>query len=599
MELQATQVNLTGLLEVLGSNLYSSPDVVLRELIQNAHDSCTRRQLEDDKPFEASIFITTSEAERSITITDTGAGLTESEISAYLATIGTGYTGKLRRENASSALIGAFGLGFLSSYVVADRVEFWTASYQSPTLAHRFVSNGGERYSIAGAAKRAVGSSVRLELKKEFGHLADAAAVGATLKRYCALLDIPVFLNTDTQPVNRLEPPWRHDHAPGTASYRRLADTTVDYFEERFGALATLPVTPTDQLSSRGMLWLHDRTSYATSDNRNLWVFVRGMLISDSERELLPPWAGFVGGVIESDTLVPTASRESLKEDDQYMATAQQVTEALINGLAALPSLDRDRWRTVSERHNEALLGAALADERLFEALADELLLPTTEGELGVSVISQRSSGKIHITSGAERGPEELIFRALRIPIVLGERFGALAFAKRYAERQGLEALVLGTEEGNRRVFQPSTLTESQNTELIDLFAGDNQVRPVAFAPKHIPLIVLLDRDALVKQRLESESASTRIAPAALQLARMHTGSKQARSPRELFVNTSSPLILHLLTLELDAQRRLAPLLKAFANCTAATEQDDDNFKLDEQLALFNDNLLGLLGASG
>jgi HSP90 family molecular chaperone len=123
--LQKTQVDLSGLMRVLSEALYSTPFVVIRELVQNCHDSCTRRQLEYSRVFEPMIEVRTQA--QTLIFTDNGAGLTEAEIHSYLATVGTGYTRKLRdqaRENnelaatsersvdeSSDALIGYFGLG--------------------------------------------------------------------------------------------------------------------------------------------------------------------------------------------------------------------------------------------------------------------------------------------------------------------------------------------------------------------------------------------------------------------------------------------------------------------------------------------------------
>src|SRR6185436_426074 len=117
IELLRTQVDLAGLMKVLGQNLYSTPHVAVRELVQNAHDSCVRRQIEDPAPFDAKIVVSPDPQRRTLTIVDTGAGLTHDEVVKYLATVGAGYTGKLRAEGlGGDALIGAFGLGFLSAF---------------------------------------------------------------------------------------------------------------------------------------------------------------------------------------------------------------------------------------------------------------------------------------------------------------------------------------------------------------------------------------------------------------------------------------------------------------------------------------------------
>src|SRR5262245_61496881 len=153
--LQKTRVDLAGLMRVLGEALYSTPHVAIRELVQNAHDSCTRRRIEGDAGFTPAVSVTSAPGK--LIVTDNGAGLTLAEIHAYLATVGAGYTRTLRDEGKGSGLIGYFGLGFLSAFAVSEKIEVWTCSYKAPQSAHRFISRSGETYTVEAAEPRAVG----------------------------------------------------------------------------------------------------------------------------------------------------------------------------------------------------------------------------------------------------------------------------------------------------------------------------------------------------------------------------------------------------------------------------------------------------------
>ena len=116
-----TQVDLGGLMTVLGQHLYSTPIVAVRELVQNAHDSLVRRRMEDLAwQGEGKILVEGDLAAGVLRISDCGAGLTADEIHSFLATVGVGYTRKLRESSGSENLIGLFGLGFLSAFVLAE-----------------------------------------------------------------------------------------------------------------------------------------------------------------------------------------------------------------------------------------------------------------------------------------------------------------------------------------------------------------------------------------------------------------------------------------------------------------------------------------------
>ncbi|MBJ4549937.1 molecular chaperone HtpG, partial [Salmonella enterica subsp. enterica serovar Derby] len=178
-----------------------------------------------------------------------------------------------------------------------------------------------------------------------------------------------------------------------------------------------------------GILWIQDGATYGTSDNRNLSLFLRGMLLDDEARELLPPWAGFIGGVIESSKLTPTASREDLQRDETWVAVQEALKEALITGLSDLAQNQPEIWRRVLMRHNEALLGAALCDDRLFDLLKDRLQVPTSKG--AVLAKELRINNSIHILLGADGGFEEMLFHILQRPVARGDRYAVVPFLRR------------------------------------------------------------------------------------------------------------------------------------------------------------------------
>src|SRR5688572_17961001 len=144
-------------MKVLGESLYSTPNVAIRELVQNAHDSCHRRRLETQDDFEPCIRVIPDSRARTLAIEDNGAGLTKSEIERYLATVGAGYTRLLRERSSEARLIGQFGLGFLSAFIVSEKTEVWTCSYQDPERAWSFSTRSGESYSIQPGEPREIG----------------------------------------------------------------------------------------------------------------------------------------------------------------------------------------------------------------------------------------------------------------------------------------------------------------------------------------------------------------------------------------------------------------------------------------------------------
>lgn len=573
-ELRTTNVDLSGLLTVLGQHLYSTPAVALRELVQNAHDSITRRLLEETGWSGGAIRVTTDDATNSIIIADDGAGLTLEEIHKFLATIGTGYTRLLREQAKDERLIGLFGLGFLSAFVLADRVSVVTTSYQTPGECWCYRSSGGERYAVEPAEPKPVGTKVILELRPNYRTLLSPDLLTSTLTRYCALLSYPVHVCDAEEAVNAETPPWRQDASSVTDHPVRAKKRKLEFasrFETRFAPICTMDVGPEHGAPMAGLFWVQDGATYSTSDNRNLSVFVRGMLLDDDARDLLPVWAGFIGGVIESNALTPTASREDLQRDENYLAVKTAIREAVVAGLSRLPKEQPEAWRRILARHNEALLAASLSDERLFNLLAASLQLPTSQGDLDARGLVR--NGRIYVTMG-RGGFEDMLFRAQQIPVARGERYAVLPFLRRWCEKKAVKLVEIGTERGDNQLFMPSNLPpQVKDWFSAHLLDTDEELIPVSFAPDTLPFVLVPDREAELKRRLEADDADKRIASAALSLARLHTQTIDGSVLARLYLNTDCRVVKALSATvqgaddnaaNLERAQAVARILKAF-----------------------------------
>ncbi|MEV7182784.1 ATP-binding protein [Kitasatospora sp. NPDC093102] len=566
-ELRTTEVDLGGLVNVLATHLYSTPLVALRELVQNAHDSHTRRLLEDpDGDHRPLIRVHADAARRTVAIEDTGAGLTEPEIHSYLATVGTGYTRMLRELTGNQELIGAFGLGFLSAFSIADEVTVTTTSHREPLLGHRYRSRGGEQYQVEPVpARPRPGTVVELAIKAEHGHLADEDVLRDVLGRYCVLLPIPVHVGEDERPVNSVEVPWRRSALPPPtpAPGRDASGSPSDgdryaarmrfaaAFGRRFEPLTAFPVHPVEGVTdAAGLLWVQDGGTYGSSDNRDLAVYLRGMLLAEDARDLLPRWAGFIGGVVESNRLTPTASREDLQRDEHYHALRKVLTDAIVDGLYETARLRPAAWRRILTRHGNDLLGAALCDERLFTLLADDVPVPTSQGDLTAGALRAAGGGAVHVALGSGGGFEEMLYRAMRVPIARGDRYAVLPFLRRYAQLRGCRVVELGSEQGDRELFRDPErpLPEHESAWLAGALADPGeQLVPARFDPPGLPLVLVPDREAELKARIEDDQADARIPSAALRLARAFTARTDGGVRARLYLNLASPAVQDLL----------------------------------------------------
>lgn len=598
-ELFNTDVNMDGLLEVLGKNLYSSPNVAIRELVQNAHDACVRRQIEEKLESSEELFsirLIPDFAKKRLTIIDNGSGLTFDEIKTYLATIGSGYTRVLRDSTDTEDMIGYFGLGFLSAYVVADRVSVVTTSYQTHDETYRFVSKGGKTFSIEPVdGSREVGTKVELELSEEFHSLSDIELLEGLLAKYCSLIQIPIYLGESETPVNELEVPWRKEYA---SDVRKNKDNLkfAQIFEDIFEPICTIEIPKDNPLGVNGLIWIQDSSGYSTSDYRNVSVFVRNMFITHEGRELLPLWAGFIGCVLESNQLIPTASREDLQKTDYYYQVQEFLAETLINGLKQIAASQPENWRRILTRHNQALIGASVTDDDLFLLLKDSLKIPTSNGEISVEKLLKLSGNKFYLQLEDKNNYEQILFKANNIPVIYGYLFAVSSFCNKFAQYYQKELVNLGTEEGKKKLFKLQEVESEIETTLQRLFKKPGEsLFFTHIDPEDIPLVIVEDKDAALKKRLEEDDKAKKIGSAALALAQIYTETIDEENQRDLFVNLNSPLIKRLLEIEGDRANLLADMVRSFT-VILCHDAIDDECDFQAELSRFNRSLLEILG---
>ena len=338
---QPFKLHLPGLLKVLAEHLYSNKQVAVRELIQNAHDGCRRRQAESNETdYAPRIDIQIDTARRVLSISDNGNGLTRTEIEDYLATIGRSYTRELRQNlsalspDEAARLIGQFGFGFLSAFLLADEVRVITKSLSGDD-AFEWNSDGGETYEIKDAKRAQTGTTVELRVKSAASFVLQGQALLEIIRQFADFLPIPIYLNGASEQANLGTPPW---------NARNVEAATRDYIERAFETSEPLAIIPLhdvieevgdDQITIplRGFLFVPPGSVASVREYGDMLVFIRRMFICREDKDLLPPWARFVRGAIDCPLLQPTASREDLHQDETFERVRGAIEEQLAQGL--------------------------------------------------------------------------------------------------------------------------------------------------------------------------------------------------------------------------------------------------------------------------
>ncbi|MFO0843466.1 MAG: ATP-binding protein [Gemmataceae bacterium] len=500
---QRFNLHLPGLLKVLAEHLYTSKKVGVRELIQNAHDSCVRRKIEaGERHFRPRIDIDLDAGARTLTIRDNGNGLTEEEVGTYLATIGRGYTRELRERLAFSSpeeaaeLIGQFGLGFLSAFLLASEVTLETRSVRgTPPL--RWHSAGDEHYELRPGQRDEVGTTVVLKVKPAASFLLNEEALTNAVRTYADFLPIPIHIDGDPTPVNLMAPPWEDDD-PRPA--------TLDYIRRAFHGTRPLCVLPLHDakvsighdsitVPLQGFLFVPPGSVASVREYGDLNVYIRRMFICERERDLLPAWARFVRGVVECPLLQPTASREDLHQDENFELVRQALEQQLGDGLQRLARDEPQTWRKVVRGHSDVIIGWAVSDPDFFERVEEIVPFRTTRGPLSLPEYLEQSGGALYyVTRELGSLQEQVLAEGRDVPAIEASWFSVTPFLEKYAQRHpGVKLVQLDGE--STQLLRP--LPDGAFAELLRFFRDQNvRAAVAAFKPVEAPAIVLYPQGA-------------------------------------------------------------------------------------------------------
>lgn len=403
---RAFQVDLRGLVDLLSHHLYSSPRVYLRELLQNAVDALTaRRGLEPDAPdgaFGIRLFADGSV----VRVEDDGVGLSEADVHTFLATIGRSSKRADGIAEQRGDFIGQFGIGLLSCFLVADEIHVLSRSARTPDApAVEWRGHGDGSYSVRtlpASARPLPGTTVTLTPRSDTGEWTRPAQVHALGRHFGSLLRHPVIFSDGTAgaaavSVNPEPAPWaRTFPTPGSRS-RALAA----YGEEVFG-FAPLDTIELD-LPAVGLKGIACVLPEAVPAGRRHGhrVHVKGMLLSEQADEILPEWAFFVRCVIDAESLRPTASRESLYEDDTLAAVRDALAERLRAWIARAAASDPELLGRFLQAHHLAVKSLAVHDDEILRLLLPWLPFETTDGHTTLDEFA-RTHRTVLVTSSVE-----------------------------------------------------------------------------------------------------------------------------------------------------------------------------------------------------
>ncbi len=431
------QAEVRELLDLMIHSLYSHKDIFLRELLSNASDALDKLRFEAlSRPElaagELGITLEADASARTLAVHDNGIGMSRQEVVESLGTIARSGTREflraIREAKAAGApeLIGQFGVGFYSSFMVADRITVVTRRAGTED-ATRWESAGDGSYTLGPAERPAAGTTVTLHLKPadEEDGLKDytqAAVLKDIVKRYSDFVTYPIRLQGET--LNSMKAIWARGSDEVTEDehrefYKHISHDWSDPLEH-------LSVHMEGSFEARALLYIPSKAPFDLHDrdggHRGLSLYVKRVFIMDDWRELLPPYLRFVRGVVSSDDLSLNVSREILQKDRQVQAIRKYLVRRLLAALKEMAEQRPERYRTFWTEFGAVLKEGLLGFEEGQDRLLELVLAASTDGPALTPLagyVARMKEGQPAIyyltaasRAGAERSPHLEAFRA-------------------------------------------------------------------------------------------------------------------------------------------------------------------------------------------
>ena len=412
MEKKAFKAESQRLLDLMIHSIYTHKEIFLREIISNASDAIDKLcylSLTDEnvglKREDFAITLSVDKENRTLTVSDNGIGMDADELENNLGVIASSGTYQFRQgldKEAEADVIGQFGVGFYSAFMVADHITVISRKY-GQEQAYRWESDGLEGYTIEPCTRDAVGTDIIMHIKPdgdeepdEYGQYLQEYALRRLVKKYSDYIRFPIKMMMPHSQVKEGSPQdkpeyeevlaWETLNSMVPLWQRKKADVTREeydkFYQERFGdpaaPLSVITVSAEGAVTYKALLYIPSQapSQYYTEDYKpGLQLYASGVMIMDSCADLLPDYFNFVRGVVESPDLSLNISRELLQHDRQLKIISANLEKKIKAELERMLRDDREKYETFYRSFGRQLKLCALDNFGARKEQLQDLLL--------------------------------------------------------------------------------------------------------------------------------------------------------------------------------------------------------------------------------
>ena len=347
------------LLDILIHSLYKDREVFLRELLSNASDALNRMRFEMvtnpnvlDSKAELNIHITADKEARLLTIQDTGIGMTREEIIENLGTIAQSGARKFIEATKDkkvdfSQVIGQFGVGFYSVFMVAEWVRVTSRSYKPDAEAVSWYATGEDNFQVSAADRSERGTRIEVKLKEDAVEFAEEFRLRNIIHKHSDYIGFPIYIGDGKAPVNKQTSLWRTPRKEVTEEqYKEFYRQTTLDFEEPLQHIHMITDAPVQLYALLFIPGKAERGILALRKEDGLKLYSRNILIDEYNKDLLPDYLRFVQGVVDSEDLPLNVARETVQSSGLMPKLKKVLTNQIIKELESLAKNQAEKYQT-------------------------------------------------------------------------------------------------------------------------------------------------------------------------------------------------------------------------------------------------------------
>ncbi|MCX6988098.1 MAG: molecular chaperone HtpG [Chlamydiae bacterium] len=411
MNKKKLQVHTENILPIIKKWLYSDKDIFVRELVSNACDALSKcKTLRDEgllsvNDDELKIELFLSKEDKTLRFVDTGLGMNAEEVEKYISQLAFSgaeeFVSKYKSDNEKEQIIGHFGLGFYSAYMVATHVTIDTLSYQEGSVPTLWSCDGGIEYDLSTGVRAARGTDITLHIGEDSEEFLEEHKIRSLLEQYCSFLPYPIYLNGTH--INKKDPLW----------LKAPSQCTEEEYLEFYRALYPMDPDPLFWIHLnvdypfhlKGILYFPKITKRFDWNQSSIKLFCNRVFVSDNCKDLIPDYLMVLKGAIDSPDIPLNVSRSYLQMDRTVRQLSTHVSKKIADKLDSLYSTEKEKFTSSWSDIELIVKLGVLQDDKFYEKAKEFLIWKTASGdwittEEYVEKTKDKGVDKIFYTSG-------------------------------------------------------------------------------------------------------------------------------------------------------------------------------------------------------